>query len=62
MQLVSTPQTLRNEINDLATLMGLEEPCYTQMLDYVIELFESKNLGMDYYGYHNIEHELEVIL
>lgn len=60
MQLVSTPQTLRNEINDLATLMGLEEPCYTQMLDYVIELFESKNLGMDYYGYHNIEHELEV--
>jgi hypothetical protein len=30
------------------------------MLDYTIDLFESQGLGVDYYGYHNITHELEV--
>ena len=30
------------------------------MLDYIIKLFESQGLGKDYYGYHNITHELEV--
>ena len=30
------------------------------MLDYTIDLFESQGLGTDYYGYHNINHELEV--
>ncbi len=40
--------------------MGLDNPCYTEMLDFTIDLFESQGLGMEYYGYHNIEHELEV--
>ena len=30
------------------------------MLDFTIDLFESHGLGDDYYGYHNIKHELEV--
>ena len=60
MQLVSNTQTLRDEIANLSVLMGLDKPCYTEMLDFTIELFESQGLGMDYYGYHNIEHELEV--
>ena len=60
LQLVSNPQTLRNQIIDLAALMGMEKSCYTEMLDYTIKLFESQGLGTDYYGYHNIEHELEV--
>ncbi len=60
MQIVSNPQSLRNEIVDLAELMGLDNPAFTKMLDFTIELFESQGLGMDYYGYHNIEHELEV--
>ena len=60
MQIVSNPQSLRNEIVDLADLMGLDNPAFTKMLDFTIELFESQGLGMDYYGYHNIEHELEV--
>ncbi len=30
------------------------------MLDFTIDLFESQGLGEDYYGYHNINHELEV--
>ena len=60
MQIVSNPQSLRNEIVDLADLMGLDNPAFTKMLDFTIELFDSQGLGMDYYGYHNIEHELEV--
>ena len=60
MQIVSNPQSLRNEIVDIADLMGLDNPAFTKMLDFTIELFESQGLGMDYYGYHNIEHELEV--
>lgn len=57
---VIQPQDLKNQINDLAVLMGLDRPCYANMLDFAIDLFESQGLGMEYYGYHNVEHELEV--
>lgn len=60
MQLFANQQTLRNEIINLAVSCGLSKPCYTNMLDYTINLFESQGLGKDYYGYHNISHELEV--
>lgn len=39
---------------------GLEDDCYVEMLNYTIDLFESQGLGTEYYGYHNINHELEV--
>jgi hypothetical protein len=39
---------------------GLDDDCYVEMLDYTIDLFESQGLGTEYYGYHNINHELEV--
>jgi hypothetical protein len=38
----------------------IEDDSYVEMLDYTIDLFESQGLGTDYYGYHNINHELEV--
>jgi len=38
----------------------LDEDCYVEMLDHTIDLFESQGLGSNYYGYHNINHELEV--
>ncbi|HET8719658.1 MAG TPA: hypothetical protein VFM64_01530, partial [Candidatus Nitrosotenuis sp.] len=60
MQRVTTTQTLRDEIIELARSCGLDRPCFTNMLDYTINLFESQGLGKDYYGYHNITHELEV--
>ena len=44
----------------MMTKRGLEDDCYVEMLDYTIDLFESQVLGADYYGYHNINHELEV--
>ncbi len=51
---------MRNEILSLIVESGMDEDCYTEMLDYTIELFETQGLGSDYYGYHNINHELEV--
>jgi len=51
---------MRKEILDLMVLNRLQDDCFTEMLDYTIDLFESQGLGTDYYGYHNINHELEV--
>lgn len=60
MQQFATPHIMRNEILNLAVTAGLDQDCYTEMLDYTIDLFESQGLGAEYYGYHNINHELEV--
>ncbi|MCA9811668.1 MAG: hypothetical protein KC483_02265 [Nitrosarchaeum sp.] len=51
---------MRNEILSLVVESGFEEDSFLEMLDYTIELFETQGLGTDYYGYHNINHELEV--
>jgi len=59
-QQVSTLPALRNEIISLLVEAGMDDDCYIEMLDYTIELFESQGLGSEYYGYHNINHELEV--
>lgn len=60
MQQFATTHNLRNEILSRAVESGIDQDCYTEMLDYTIQLFESQGLGSDYYGYHNISHELEV--
>ena len=60
MQQFATPLNMRKEILSLLTERGLADDCYSEMLDYTIDLFESQVLGADYYGYHNINHELEV--
>ena len=60
MQRAVYTDSIRNDILSLMARNGLEEGCYVEMLDYIIELFESQGLGADYYGYHNINHELEV--
>jgi len=60
LQEIANAHTLRNEILSLAVECGLDDDCYTEMLNYTIELFETQGLGSDYYGYHNINHELEV--
>jgi len=57
----SKEHPLRSKILELLDSSGIEkiEP-YNKMLDYTIEIFETQGLGQDYYGYHNIDHELEV--
>lgn len=58
-QYANTP-SMRNEILSLMVENEFEGDCFVEMLDYTIDLFESQVLGIDYYGYHNINHELEV--
>ena len=60
LQQTANTQSMRNEIISLMVQRGLEDDCYVEMLDYTIDLFESQGLGRNYYGYHNINHELEV--
>ena len=60
MQEFASAPALRNEIINLLVEAGMDDDCYTEMLDYTINLFEGQGLGSDYYGYHNINHELEV--
>jgi hypothetical protein len=60
MQEFANTHSMRNEIISLMAQHGLEDDCYLEMLDYTIDLFESQGLGTEYYGYHNINHELEV--
>jgi hypothetical protein len=51
---------MREKILDLMIQNELGDDDFIEMLDYTIDLFESQGLGSDYYGYHNINHELEV--
>ncbi len=60
MQEFADQHTLRTEIRNLMIQNNLADDCFLQMLDYVIDLFETNGLGMQYYGYHDINHELEV--
>jgi hypothetical protein len=61
MENVGNDHPLKNKIQELLVSAGIEKTaCYNKMLDYTIEIFETQGLGRDYYGYHNIDHELEV--
>lgn len=53
-------EALRNEIINLVVSEGLDKPYLKKMLYYTMDLFKTQGLGTEYYGYHNIEHELEV--
>jgi len=59
-ELFSNIEALRNEIINITISEGLDKPYFKKMLYYTIELFKTQGLGTEYYGYHNIEHELEV--
>jgi len=60
LQQFANPHPMREKILNLMTQNGLGDDDYVEMLDFTIDLFESQGLGSDYYGYHNINHELEV--
>ena len=60
MQEFANIPTLKNAIIDLMNDANIAEKNLIDVLNYVINLFEKNNLGSDYYGYHNIDHELEV--
>ena len=60
MQQFANTHPMREKILDLMIQNELGDDDFIEMLDYTIDLFESQGLGSDYYGYHNINHELEV--
>lgn len=60
MQSLEDEAVARDKIARLLDENGINEPSLIGMLDYTIQLFESQGLGQDYYGYHNINHELAV--
>ena len=53
-------QALRNGIFDLLVSVDIATEQNIQLLDYTVDLFNKNGLSSDYYGYHNIDHELEV--
>lgn len=50
---------LKDDIIELATSMGLQDRWTSNIVRHAISEFSKKGLGPDYYGYHNIDHELE---
>ena len=50
---------LRDKIIQLGTMMGLQDKWIHRIIRHAVSEFSKKGLGSDYYGYHNIDHELE---
>ena len=50
---------LKDKIILLATEMNLEKKWIKNIIRHAVSEFSKKGLGLDYYGYHNIDHELE---
>ena len=50
---------LKDKIIELATSMGLQDRWTDRIIRHAVSEFSKKGLGPDYYGYHNIDHELE---
>lgn len=50
---------LRDKIINLGTMMGLQDKWLQRIIRHAVSEFSKKGLGADYYGYHNIDHELE---
>jgi hypothetical protein len=50
---------LKDKIVELAYEMNLDKGWTKKIVRHAISEFSKKGLGLDYYGYHNIDHELE---
>jgi hypothetical protein len=55
----TTEAVLRDKIIELGTRLGLNEKWLKKIIRHAVSEFSKKGLGADYYGYHNIDHELE---
>jgi hypothetical protein len=51
---------LKDKIIELAIDAGLDQTHVKAIIRHVVSEFSKNGLGSDYYGYHNINHELEV--
>jgi hypothetical protein len=56
---IAEEAVLKDKIIHLGTSMGLQDKWINSILRHAVSEFSKKGLGSDYYGYHNIDHELE---
>jgi len=56
---VAEEAVLKDKIIHLGTSVGLQDKWINKILRHAVSEFSKKGLGSDYYGYHNIDHELE---
>ena len=56
---IAKEAVLRDKIIQLGTNIGLQDKWLSRILRHAVSEFSKKGLGSDYYGYHNIDHELE---
>lgn len=57
---VADQADLRDKIIQLSSNMGLDTSLVRKTVRHAISEFSKNGLGIDYYGYHNVDHELEV--
>ncbi len=57
---VTRESILKEKIVELAKGLGLDKAHAQRVIRHAISEFSKNGLGSDYYGYHNINHELEV--
>jgi hypothetical protein len=50
---------LKDKIINLGSSMGFQDKWLQRIIRHAVSEFSKKGLGSDYYGYHNIDHELE---
>lgn len=56
---VAEEAVLKDNIIQLGTSMRLQDKWLKRIIRHTVSEFSKKGLGSDYYGYHNIDHELE---
>src|SRR5919198_6461743 len=56
---IAEESILKDKIIELAESIGLEHKWIERILRHAVSEFSKKGLGSDYYGYHNIDHELQ---
>ena len=56
---IAEEAVLKDKIIHLGTSIGLQDKWINSLLRHAVSEFSKKGLGSDYYGYHNIDHELE---
>ena len=55
----SRGSVLKKSILKLASDIGFQDRWTAALVRHAVSEFSKKGLGADYYGYHNIQHELE---
>jgi hypothetical protein len=56
---IAEEAVLKDKIINLGTTIGFQDKWINRILRHAVSEFTKKGLGSDYYGYHNIDHELE---